>query len=111
MSTPWLTPPKRARKWMRSLVISNCVTARAAMLSTTLPSFAAPGGTRTVGFVASTRMYGVRPMSRILQRRSQYAWNEMASESRSEQFLFRRQTARESLAPEDALAVIDDHVR
>ena len=56
---------------MRSFEISNCVTARDAMLSTTLPSFAAPGGTRTAGFVASTRMYGVSqaveiPMAGVL---------------------------------------------
>src|SRR5262249_11985656 len=118
---------------MRSFDISNCVTAREAMLSTTLPSFAAPGGTRTAGVVASTRMYGVRPLSLIhsSSARKRYGRFELIAagvvmdgaprgqcgvgggfaESRSEELLFGRQAARESLASEDALAVIGDVVR
>src|SRR6185312_16680955 len=123
-STDWLTPAKRALKRTNSLPSSSCATARAATLSTTRPSFTALRGTFTPAAVASTRMYGVNPLSLIQSyiARSRYGrledmlmlFMEFFMRPRSggaKGFFVRRQTAGESGIAENAFTVIADHMR
>src|SRR5580765_1533373 len=109
-------------KRTRSAPSSSWATARAATLSTTRPSLIELFGTLTPGASASTRMYGVMPLSAIhsYMARSRYGRLEVIvaavmvssrTRSRAQCFLFFGQTAGETGIAENALAVVVDHAR
>src|SRR5579864_6515732 len=100
------------------------------MLSTTLPSLIALFGTLTPGAAASTRMYGVMPLSAIHSyiARNRYGRLEVITavvvsiwrvicyridrngrDSAAQQFFFFGETAGKAGVAEDAFAVVFDH--
>src|SRR6476659_1367141 len=108
--------------------MSSPATARAAMLSTTRPSFTAALGTCTPSQVASTSRCGVMSLSPIhsYSARNRYGRFEVIAgasltvsfprKARSrrqllpQHLLFRRQAAQETGIAEDALAVVLDQL-
>src|SRR5690606_17950416 len=103
--------------------MSRWPTARAAMLSTTLPSLTTCAGTRTPGRVASTSKCGVMSLSAIhsYNARSRYGrWLVILGVSslirgrsfrqRTQVAFLRGEAARESGVAEDAVAVVLDHL-